>query len=187
MRASIFRYWNIITIFVLTISGVWIWISSTPIGSSTEGGIPNPRKGFTAPDFSLQAVNGDVISLSELRGQPVIINLWASWCPPCRAEMPAIQNIYREYHDQGLEVVAINATNQDNPSEALAFVKANELTFPILMDIDGNVSRLYQLQALPTTFFVNSTGKIQDVVVGGPMAETLIRVRVNQLLEEASR
>jgi peroxiredoxin len=101
--------------------------------------------------------------------------------------MPAIQNIYREYHDQGLEVVAINATNQDNPSEAFAFVKANELTFPILMDIDGNVSRLYQLQALPTTFFVNSTGKIQDVVVGGPMAETLIRVRVNQLLEEASR
>lgn len=117
----------------------------------------------------------------------MIINLWASWCTPCRSEMPAIQKVYEEYSQQGLIVLGINATNQDNPHNANQFAEEMGLTFPILFDTDGQVSQQYLLSALPTTFFVDGTGTIQEVVVGGPMAEALLKIRVEQLIEKTSQ
>ena len=117
----------------------------------------------------------------------MVINLWASWCTPCRAEMPAIQNVYEQYGEAGLVVLGVNATNQDNPQNANQFVEEMGLTFPILFDTDGEVSQRYLLTALPTTFFVDSNGTIQEVVVGGPMAEALLRIRIEQLIATTSR
>lgn len=138
-----------------------------------------------APDFKLQAASGETIQLSELRGRPVLINLWASWCGPCRAEMPAMQRVYADYQDQDFLILAVNATNQDNADRAVAFAKEYDLTFPILFDTDGSVSSQYRLRALPTSFFVDPSGIIQEVVVGGPMSEALLRIRIEQLLQEA--
>lgn len=152
-----------------------------------RGGIPVPRQGFLAPDFGLPNSQGEIVRLSSLRGQPVIINLWASWCTPCRAEMPAIQKVYEQYKDQGLVVLGVNATNQDNPQNAVQFVEDMGLTFPILFDMDGEVSQQYLLSALPTTFFVDGSGTIQEVVVGGPMAEALLKIRVEQLISRTSQ
>ncbi|MCK4977815.1 MAG: TlpA family protein disulfide reductase [Anaerolineales bacterium] len=135
----------------------------------------------------METIHGETVTLSELQGRPVIINLWASWCPPCRAEMPALQNVYEDYQDQGLVVLAVNATDQDNLDEAIEFAQEHWLTFPVLLDVTGMVSRMYKLQSLPTTFFVDDTGVIQEIVIGGPMAEALLRVRVEQLLEGAPR
>jgi cytochrome c biogenesis protein CcmG, thiol:disulfide interchange protein DsbE len=177
--------WGIFSIIILSVGAAWIWISATNPGNTTAGKIPAPRQGFLAPDFSLMDLQGEKISLSELRGRPVLINLWATWCPPCRAEMPAMQGVYEKYRDQGFTILAINATYQDSAPAAASFVDEYDLTFPVLMDTSGEVSRLYQMRALPTTFFVDSEGIIQEVVIGGPISPALLQVRVEQLLAGA--
>ena len=176
--------WTIFSLVILVLGAAWIGISRAPVGSTTNEKIPLPRQGFQAPDFSLQTTIGETITLSELRGHPVLINLWTSWCPPCKAEMPALQRVYANYQGQGFEILAVNATNQDNLADATAFAAQLGLKFPILVDERGDVSRLYALRSLPTSFFVDSQGVIREVVIGGPMSEALLRIRVEQLLEE---
>jgi len=174
----------LLSIAILIIGAGWIWVSAPSPGSTTDGIIPAPQKGFLAPDFTLETFNGESITLSDLRGQAVLINLWASWCPPCRAEMPDMQQAYDQYEEQGFTILAINATNQDSHSAAENFVKEHNLTFPILLDRKGEVSSLYQLRSLPTSYFVDSEGIIQEVIVGGPMSEALLRTRIENLLPE---
>lgn len=176
------KRWTVFTIIVLVISAGWIWNSRIPSNSKEYLVEQIPHKGFSAPEFDLDTIHGETITLSSLKGQPVIINFWASWCPPCRAEMPALQNVFEAYKDQGLVIVAINATNQDNIDDARGFIKTHNLTFPVLLDVIGEVSNLYRLQSLPTTFFVDKNGVIQEIVIGGPMAEALLRVRVEKLI-----
>jgi peroxiredoxin len=177
---------TILSAVILLLAAVWIWASKAPPGSTTNGGIPAPEKGFNAPDFTLMNPEGQKITLSSLRGRPVVINLWASWCGPCRAETPALEKIYKEYQKDGLEVLGVNAANQDNRSNALAFIQDIGITYPILLDVDGSISQLYQVNALPTTFFVKPDGVIQEVVIGGPIAEALLRIRVEELLEDGA-
>ena len=172
----------LLSIVVLLVSAGWIWFTKAEPGTTTEGEILAPHVGFQAPDFNLQTKAGDVIALSDFRGQPVLVNFCASWCPPCRAEMPAMEQVYNDYQDQGFVVLAVNATNQDNLSLALSFAEEHDLNFPILLDMDGNVSHEYNVQSLPTSYFVDRFGNIQEIVVGGPMAEALLRIRTEQLL-----
>lgn len=169
---------------LLAFAAAWIWLSRVPAGETTQGMIPAAQKGFLAPDFALETANGEVIRLSELRGRPVIVNVWASWCPPCREEMPALERVYQSYREQGAVILGVNSTAQDDRREALAFATEQGLTFPILFDTDGQVTKLYGIRALPTTYFIDAQGKIQDVIAGGPMAEALLRIRVEQLLEK---
>lgn len=176
--------WKVFSIFILLVGAGWIWLSKTPPGSTTGGDISAPRQGFKAPNFTLQTLDGQTITLSSLRGKSVLINLWASWCPPCKSEMPSFERVYNDYKNQGFVILAVNATNQDTLSNARDFVNQNQLTFPILLDNDGKVSQLYQLRSLPTSFFVDKNGVIRDVIVGGPMSEALLRIRVQNLLEE---
>jgi len=177
------RTYNIFAAFILILGAFWIVVSAVPPGMTTGGNISLPRAGFSAPDFTLSDADGTPIHLADLRGQPVIVNLWASWCGPCRAEMPALQRVHEAYKDTGLVILAVNATNQDSETAALAFAYELGLTFPILFDIDGQVSRLYELRALPSTYFIRPDGTIEEVVIGGPMAEALLRTRVERLLE----
>jgi cytochrome c biogenesis protein CcmG, thiol:disulfide interchange protein DsbE len=175
--------WPLFSIFVLLAGAAWIWASAAPPGSTTGGRIPAPKAGFLAPDFLLKDPQGETLQLSELAGQPVLVNLWASWCPPCRAEMPAMQRVYEEYQAQGFVILAVNATDQDNLNAANAFVESLGLTFPILLDPTGEASAAYEVRALPTSFFIDREGIIREVVIGGPMSEALLRIRVQQILE----
>jgi cytochrome c biogenesis protein CcmG, thiol:disulfide interchange protein DsbE len=184
MMKTLTRYWTLFSLILLLVSAAWVWNSAAPPGGTTGGRIPAPRPGFHAPDFTLQSLEGETIALSDLAGRPVLINLWASWCPPCRAEMPAMERVYQDFKDQGLVILAVNATDQDNLPSARAFVDSLGLTFTILMDPAGEVSAAYELRALPTSFFVDGQGVIREVVVGGPMSEALLRIRVQQLFEE---
>jgi cytochrome c biogenesis protein CcmG, thiol:disulfide interchange protein DsbE len=179
------NYRFVIYLIILGVGALWVWVSTAPPGSTTAGEIPAPKESFLAPDFELATLNGETIRLNELRGQPVLINIWASWCAPCRAEMPAMQRVFEAYGDQGFTILAVNATNQDSPNQAADFVQQHQLTFPILMDISGQVSQAYQVHSLPTSFFVDSQGIIQEIVIGGPMSEALLRTRVENLLKEA--
>ena len=97
--------------------------------------------------------------------------------------MPAIQKLYDEYKDQDFVVLAINMTYQDDFSAIAPFVQENKLSFPILLDETGEVARKYELRSLPSSFFIDQNGVIQEVVIGGPMAEALLRTRIESLLQ----
>ena len=178
------RRWFAVTSLVVLLGLVWTLRSSVAASATTGGLTPSPRVGFAAPDFTLELLGGGQVSLSELRGKPVIVNLWASWCPPCRAEMPALQQVYEANHSRGLEILAVNTTYQDTEAGAAQFVREFGLTFPIPLDRSGAVSRTYLLRALPTTFFIDRDGIIRKVVLGGPMSETTIQTAVEDLLRE---
>ncbi len=175
---------RLVSFFLILVLGLaWIFASADKTGTSTEGLIPAPQKGFLAPDFELKTTAGETVRLSDLRGQAVLINLWATWCPPCRAEMPAIERVYNEYKDDGLVVLAVNMTYQDSFPDIAPFVEEYGLTFPILLDETGDVGSAYQLRSLPSSFFIGRDGVIEEVVIGGPMAEALLRTRVEEILK----
>ena len=137
-----------------------------------------------APSVTFITIEGQKISLHEMRGKVVLVNFWATWCPPCRAEMPAIEKVYRAYKDLGLEVLAVNTTDQDSETDAAAFVDELALSFPIPLDRTGDVSAAYSLRGLPSTYFIDADGVIRSVVVGGPMSEALIQSKVEDLLKD---
>lgn len=170
-------------LFILAAGLAWIFASADRSGTSTARQIPAPRRGFLAPDFTLQTTTGETIRLANLRGQAVLVNLWAAWCPPCRAEMPAIQKMYEEYKDQGFVVLAVNMTWQDDPAAVAPFVQKYGLTFPVLLEPSGAAARLYELRSLPSSFFIDRQGVIREVVIGGPMAEALLRTRIEAILK----
>lgn len=170
---------------VLAFGGVWTLLSRVPASATTGGAPPpSPREGFPAPDFTLELLGGGQLTLSELRGKAVMVNLWASWCPPCRAEMPSIETVYQAFQGQGLVVLGVNTTFQDSESDVAAFVDEFGLTFPILLDREGGVSRRYQMRGLPSTFFIDRQGIIRTVVIGGPMSEAVIQSKVEELLRQ---
>ena len=172
---------GLLFVLILATAAVWVLASAAPPASST-GGIPAPQIGFQAPDISLPAEDGTTIQLADLRGRPVLVNFWASWCPPCRAEMPAMQQVYQELSSQGVTILAINAANQDDHAAALNFAQSLGLSFPIVYDQTGETSSRYAIRSLPTSFFVDSQGVIRGIIVGG-LSEAALRIRLRQLLE----
>jgi peroxiredoxin len=178
------RRWTILMVVVLALGIGWTILSRVPMTAANNEERSAPREGFSAPDFTLDLLGGGQVTLSELRGKVVVVNLWASWCPPCRAEMPAIEKVYRSYADLGLVVLGVNTTYQDSESAAQAFVNEYSLTFPIPLDRDGSVSQRYALSGLPTTFFIDRKGIIRSVIVGGPMSEATIQSKIEDLLKD---
>lgn len=171
----------ILYILILIAGASWIVISTDRAGTSVNTSAP--QAGFTAPDFTLNTPTGESYTLSELRGQAVLVNLWATWCPPCRAEMPTIEKVYQEYKDQGFIVLAIDMTYQDDPFAIVPFAQQYGLTFPILLEETGDVASAYQLRSLPSSYFINRAGVIAEVVIGGPMSEALLRTRIEKILQ----
>jgi thiol-disulfide isomerase/thioredoxin len=178
------RRWRIIMVAVLSLAIGWTFLSRIQKTAMNAGDPPaSPRQGFKAPDFTLELLGGGEVTLSQLQGQPVVLNLWASWCLPCRAEMPAIERVYQSYEDRGLVILGVNTTVQDNEAKAASFVQEYGLTFPIPLDRDGSVSARYALGGLPTTFFIDREGIIRSVILGGPMSEAVIRSKVEDLMD----
>ncbi len=179
------RRWEIIMLVSLTAGILWTIASRVPsaVGAPLSSS-PSPREGFLSPDFTLDTLDGSKVTLSDLRGSIVVVNFWATWCPPCRAETPALEKSFEQYRDAGVVVLGVNLTDQDSVSEVNSFVREFKLTYPILLDRDGSVGTFYQVRGLPTTFFINREGIIRTVVVGGPMSETFIRSKIEALLKE---
>ncbi len=117
--------------------------------------------GDTAPDFWLQLEDGRYVRLSDLRGKPVLINFWATWCPPCRAEMP---EFVKTAADEDIIVLAVN--DGEDRSLVEDFASAFGMTMPVVLDRDGMLGERYLVQGLPTTYFVDREGKVSSMVVG---------------------
>lgn len=142
------------------------------VDRSTEEGL---TQGDLAPDFTLTTLDGKKVQLSDLKGKKVIVNFWATWCPPCKAEMPHMQNFYDEFSkDENVEILAVNLTNGDKVESVQNFVKDYGLTFPIPMDEEGMVGQTYQAITIPTSYMIDTKGRIQNKIVG-PMDENMIK------------
>ena len=170
-----------VSLALLLLGGAWIAASALPPGALVAGSVAAPRAGLLAPDFELQTLDGSSMSLSDLRGQVVIVNVWTSWCPPCKREMPAFQRVYQEYESRGLVILAVDAFQQDILEDVRLFVNNNALTFPILLDERSEVLSTYQISAFPSTFFVDQEGVIRKVVIGA-VSEPLLRSQVEEML-----
>ncbi len=123
-----------------------------------------PVVGAVAPDFTLVNLEGKNVSLSDFQGQPVMINLWATWCGPCRIEMPTIQSRFEKYRDEGFIVLAVNF--DERKADVQAFGDEFGLTFQILLDPGAKVQKLYRTRSYPTSFFVDRKGVIQVQHIG---------------------
>jgi peroxiredoxin len=143
--------------------------------ANAEAGIATgTRVGEKAPDFELNALEGGGIKLSDYRGKKVLINFWATWCPPCRVEMPHMQRFYSEYKDRDVVILSVNATQTEASKVVInAFAKHWELTFPIVLDELGEVGKMYKVTAYPVTYLVDEQGIIRKKVQGAMNEDSL--------------
>ena len=175
--------WIGLVILVVIVAGVWVGLSpETSSSENATGGLePAPIAGHPAPNFTLKTPEGETVSLSDFRGQPVVVNFWATWCGPCRIEMPHLQGAYEAHQDNGLVVLGVNLTERDNPADVPEFLTEFGLTFPVVLDESGNVAQTYRVFGQPASVFVNEDGVIHQVFQG-PVNEQFINDRVAELL-----
>ena len=140
------------------------WSRSAPAARPDAFPVTRPAQPIAAPEFELPDPAGQSVRLRDLRGRVVLVNFWATWCVPCREEMPALQTLARELGPRGLTVVAVNF--KESRAEVEAFVREHALTFPTPLDADGSTAQRYQLFALPATFVVDRSGKLVGTVLG---------------------
>lgn len=170
---------RLMMIFVTIFGLAWTWISR-PLASTSQS-MASARIGALAPDFKLQGLDGKPVSLNNLRGKAVVMNFWATWCPPCRAEMASLHQVQRDLTDRGLVVLGVNQLEASQTVQR--FMREQGLNFPIALDLFGDASQTYRISALPTTYFIDRNGIIRDVVFGGPMAQALIESKGLSILE----
>lgn len=125
--------------------------------------------GAKAPDFELKTLTGETVKLSELKGKKVMLNFWATWCPPCKEEMPAMEQLSKQI-EKDTVILAVNIDPQLNVQ---AFVDENKITFPILLDAEDKVNEAYQVLSIPTTYFIDSKGLIQNKYTGSMKLEMM--------------
>jgi peroxiredoxin len=168
--------WSILILIVALVGGGWIFVNRLPAGAAASTGAlpPAPAVGHPAPDFTLTDLDGNTFTLSELRGQPVVLNFWATWCPPCRAEMPELQAASERLNG---EVAIIGVNQGENAQQIAGFVQPLGFTFPMPLDERMDVSRQYLVRNLPTTFFIDRDGIIRYTQVG-PLTEATLAQRL---------
>jgi thiol-disulfide isomerase/thioredoxin len=129
-----------------------------------DAGIPVLKDKVDPVDFTLPLLDGKNQKLSDLKGKVVFLNFWATWCPPCRREMPSMESLYQRFKGQGLEVLAVDC--QEGAQDVSAFMGRNKLSFPAALDESGEISGYYGIEAIPTTYLLDKSGKIIIRVVG---------------------
>lgn len=174
--------WAVILVLLALIGVSWIAYSKEPAGQTDilEGLKEAPIAGYLAPDFTLTSTTGDTIALSDFRGKPLVLNFWASWCPPCRSEIPHFQRSSVKYEGQA----AILGIDQGEPLPVVAdFGAAFGVTYPLLLDSDNSVNRQYAVTALPSTIFVDGKGVVREVYTG-IVNLAVLEDRIEKLLAE---
>lgn len=162
---------------------VFIAIMVLLVSSSCTKGKKQAMKGDEAPDFTLSDLNGSDVRLSDLRGKVVLIEFWATWCPPCRESIPAMNEIYKRYNEKGLVILGISVDKGQNVAEDLrAFVKEYSILYPVLID-SKNINNLYGVYSIPTTFLIDKDGKVILKNIGfSPELEDKLSKEIERLL-----
>jgi len=128
-------------------------------------GIAPSKTEKPAPDFTLKDVNGQTIHLKDFRGKSILLNFWATWCEPCKQELPSMQKLYESLNKKGIEVVAISIDRTDQ-GKVQEYAKQYHLTFPVLLDPDQKIRKNYYIMGLPTSYLIDASGKLRGFVSG---------------------
>ena len=180
-------FWLTLIGLVIVLGGVWIIFSQasrsdTLAGLAAESGgtlEPAPVAGHPAPDFELKTLEGDTLRLSDFKGQPVLVNFWATWCGPCRAEFPDFQEAHVDNADN-LVIIGVNSTSADQIDLVDDFVAEMGATFPIVLDETGETVKLYRVLGLPTSVFIDRNGIINELFTG-PINKAYIESKLSEL------
>lgn len=159
-------------------------LAATVLAVSLTGALCATETGRgPAPDFTLKSHSGANLKLSELRGEVVMINFWASWCGPCRQEMPVLEELYARYQPLGFTVLGVNI--EEDPSKARALLEELQVSFPVLFDTSNEVSRLYQVAAMPSTVLIDRDGNMRYLHKGyQPGLEQQYQEQIRALVKE---
>ncbi|MFC2035517.1 redoxin domain-containing protein [Chloroflexota bacterium] len=153
-------------------SGAQSTIKELPSGTTAPGALtPAPEVGYLAPDFTLVDLKGNQVTLSDLRGEAVFLNFWATWCPPCRAEMPEMEAVYQKYKDKGVVVIGVDILEPEDVVRQ--YVGQGGYSWIFLIDTLGAVSANYKILTIPTSFFIDREGVIQVVTIGAMTKQTM--------------
>jgi peroxiredoxin len=188
MLTALRRVWKtrfLLAVIIVTVPGVLMLLQQGRYladGTTTPAG-PISSRTVVAPDFELRDLEGNVRELASFRGRVVLLNFWATWCPPCRTEMSSMEGLYQTYKDDGLEVVAVSSDVQG--AEAVQpFVNHLRLSFTTLLDATGQVTRLYGVTSLPTSYLLDRQGRLVTVAIGGhDWAKAEARALITSLLD----
>lgn len=172
------RFVSVVLALALILGGVWVlrWASQDRSRqradkTAAQQYVASISQMAPAPDFALQTVDGQMVKLGDYRGQVVLLNTWATWCPPCRAEMPDLEAYYREHKVDGFVVLAVNSG--ESTETVTAFLEEQDFTFPVLLDPDGRVMSEYKVRGLPTSFFIDRDGMMHNIWSGQLSPERL--------------
>lgn len=149
------------------------------IASGCPGEVSAPEVGKRAPDFELDTLEGQSVTLSQLQGQPVLLNFWATWCGPCVHEMPFLQQVYQDWPEEELVLLGVNIG--ESPSQAAQFMQSNGLSFTVLLDSQTAVAEEYNIKYIPTTFLIDREGIILEVKVGSFQSKAEIENMLSQI------
>jgi len=171
--------WSILLVSLAVVFVGVVWMTNRPVPptnapkSNDQNISVSPLTGYRVPPFSLPSFpDNKPISLADYQGKPLLINIWASWCPPCQAETPDLVKAYAKYGDK-VQFIGVNLISQDSLPDVTAFIQKYGIKYPIALDTKGAVAQQYQTVAIPTSFFVNRQGIIVDRVVGAITPEVL--------------
>lgn len=163
--------WLGVAVVTLAVGGWWVWENRVPADTLAAQRSAAPAVGHPAPDFTLDTLDGGVLSLDDLTGTPVVLNFWATWCGPCRNEMPALQAASERFGDR---VRILGVDQAEDPATVQAYIDELGIDFTIPLDAEQHVSSdLYNVSGLPTTFFIDAEGKISKVWMGEMNSITL--------------
>lgn len=167
------KYFTVVVLIGLVIWGFYIVQNSDNASNRNAANASQNQHseglevGSRAPDFELPSVDGNSMMLSSLKGKKVILNFWASWCPPCRLEMPDMAKFYSDQQNNGIVILAVNLTDTEkSQDDVTTFMKNNNITFPVVLDEKGKAAQLYNVASIPASFIIDSQGIIQKKLVG---------------------
>jgi len=166
------------------------WLNDQLITADVQTMLPGmvnntPLKvGEAPPNFTLKDVDGKTYTLSDLKGKPVIVNFWATWCAPCKFEMPHFEKTYQKYKDQGLVILAVDIKTDNGEQAVRKYISELGMSFPILMDGTGQTEQDYRVRAYPTTYFIGRDGKLREVRRGAFLTPEQISLSVDKIMQQ---
>ena len=172
---------SIIFIIILVFSAGWIAYSAINYSNPITN-FEAPFPGFDAPQFSVSDSAGIIINSSNFHGKPILLFTWTSWCPICKSVMPNLQEVYLEFQENDIQIMAVNISLQDQVEVAQEYIAQNQFTFPIYYDLTGDVANKYNIRGFPTTFLINSEGIIIEQLVGGGLSTAYLLTQMSIML-----